>query len=464
MPDAADSSAELVPAAAGKGDAEGSQLRSEVDLTQGPHRTGWRYYLRAIGPGLVTGASDDDPSGVATYSQAGAAQGYGMLWVSLVTFPLMAAVQEICDRTALATGKSLGELVVIRWRSRPARIFFGALLIGLLAANALNIAADLVAVGSGMTLLHAGPTWLWALVAGVATTALVMFGSFARIALVFKVLCAALLVYFVVAILVHPPAGQVLRGTFVPQMQLNPTYLTLLVAVLGTTISPYLFFWQSAHRLEDMRDEPEQGRRAVPLAERDSSKSRRKLRASRLDVIAGMAFNNLVMFAIIVSTSATLHAHGTTNLNSAADAAKALEPLAGRWAGALFALGFIGSGMLAIPVLAGAGAAGMAGLLGRRFGFSRSVRQAPVFYGLVAVGTLGGTALTLAHVDPVQLLVISAYINGVAAAPFLLLVMLISSSRTIMGPHRNGRIATTLGWATMVPMTTAAITSFIVGG
>jgi NRAMP (natural resistance-associated macrophage protein)-like metal ion transporter len=441
-----------------------SNPRSPVDLTPSSKGTGWRYYLRAIGPGLVTGASDDDPSGVATYSQAGAAQGYGMLWVSLITFPLMTAVQEICDRTALATGKSLGELVTVRWRSRPARVVVGALLVGLLAANALNIAADLVAVGSGMTLLHAGPTWIWALLAGVAITALVMFGSFPRIALVFKLLCATLVVYFVVAVMVHPPGGQVLTGTFVPRLHFNATYLTLLVAVLGTTISPYLFFWQSAHRLEDMRDEPLQGRRAVPLNERAPTTARRKLRASRLDVITGMAFSNLVMFAIIVSTSATLHAHGQTNLNSAADAAKALEPLAGRWAGALFALGFIGSGMLAIPVLAGAGAAGISGLLGQRFGFSRSVKKAPVFYSLVALGTLGGTILTLTHVDPVQLLVISAYINGIAAAPFLLLVMLISNSHQIMGEHRNGRLAATLGWATFALMAAAAVTSFTVGG
>ena len=169
------------------------------------------------------------------------------------------------------------------------------------------------------------------------------------------------------------------------------------------------------------------------------------------------------MFAIIVSTAATLHAHGQTNSQSPADAAKALEPLAGRWAGALFALGFIGSGMLAIPVLAGAGAAGMAGLLGKRWG-SPVVRKAPVFYGLVAVGTLGGTLLTLTHVDPIQLLVISAYINGVAAAPFLLLVMLISNDRTIMAEHRNGRLAAILGWSTTVLMAAAAITSFTVGG
>ena len=321
--------------------AAGDGWRSEVDTVAAARRGGWRYYLRAVGPGLVTGASDDDPSGVGTYSQAGASQGYGLLWVSLITFPLMTAVQEICDRTALATGKTLGELVPERWPGRIARRLVGVLLGGLVAANALNIAADLVAVGSGMTLLHAGPTWLWALIAGVAVTVLVMVGSFARIALVFKLLCATLLVYLAVAVATHPPAAQLLAGLLIPRLHLDPTYLTLLVAVLGTTISPYLFFWQSVHRVEDLRAEPLEGRRAVPLRERDHQQAGRKLRASRLDVIVGIAFSNLVMFAIITATAATLHAHGTHHLSSAADAAKALEPLAGSAAATLFALGFI---------------------------------------------------------------------------------------------------------------------------
>jgi NRAMP (natural resistance-associated macrophage protein)-like metal ion transporter len=436
---------------------------SHVDLTSGAESRGWRYYLRAIGPGLVTGASDDDPSGVATYSQAGATTGFGLLWTSLLTFPLMTGVQEICDRTALATGKGLGELITSRWRSPVARSLIGVLLVALIAANALNIAADLVAVGAGMNLLHAGPTWLWAVIAGVAITALVVLGSFNRIARVFKLLCLALLVYFAVAVLSRPSAGQLLHGLLVPHLEFNAGYLTLLVAVLGTTISPYLFFWQSAHRIEDLRDEPIRGRQAVPLDERPAGQARRKLRASRLDVLTGMLFSNLVMFSIIVATAGTLHAHGHHDLNSAADAAKALEPVAGRWAGVLFALGFIGSGMLAIPVLAGSGAAGLAGLLDKRSGFSRSPRQAPVFYGLVAVGTIGGTALTLTHVDPVQLLVVTAFINGVAAAPFLVLVMLISGDRKLMGANVNGRLATTVGWLTAALMAVAAAVSLAFG-
>jgi NRAMP (natural resistance-associated macrophage protein)-like metal ion transporter len=437
--------------------------RSRVDLTPSGQSSGWRYYLRALGPGLVTGASDDDPSGIATYSQAGAATGFGLLWTSLFTLPLMTAVQEICDRTALATGKGLGELITLRWRGRGPRVVVGVLLVALIAANALNIAADLVAVGSGMTLLHAGPTWVWALLAGVTVTAVVMMGSFDRIAKVFKLLCVALLVYFAVAVLSHPNTGQLLHGLLLPRVEFNASYLTLLVAVLGTTISPYLFFWQSAHRIEDLREEPEGGHRAVPLDERRPTQARRKQRASRLDVVTGMLFSNLVMFAIIVSTAATLHAHGQHDLNNAADAAKALEPLAGRWAGALFAFGLIGSGMLAVPVLAGSGATGLAGLLGKKTGFSRSPRQAPVFYGLVAIGTIGGTVLTLTHVDPVQLLVISAYINGLAAAPFLVLVMLISGSRQLMGEHVNGPLAKTLGWLAAAVMAGAAVISLTIG-
>ena len=437
--------------------------RSEVTPTKASAGPVWRRYLRAMGPGLVTGASDDDPSGVATYSQAGATFGLAMLWTALVTLPLMATVQEICDRTALATGRGMGELVVIRFQ-RVGRTIAVVLIGALIVANALNIAADLVAVGSGMTLLHAGPTALWALIAGIAVTAALVLGSFARIALLFKILCAALLTYVVVAVMVTGSWSRVAAHTFVPHITLTKDYLALLVAVLGTTISPYLFFWQSAHRLEEMRDEPEGGTRAVPLKDQAPSRARRKERTSRVDVFTGMAFSNLVMFAIIVATAETLHAHGNSNVQSAADAARALRPVAGHFAGTLFALGFIGSGLLAIPVLAGAGSVAMAGVLGKQWGFSRSVRQAPVFYGLVAVGTLGGMILSLVHINPIKLLVLVAVINGVAAAPFLVIVMCISGSRRIMGDHVNGWFATLVGWATVIVMAVAAVAMFATGG
>jgi Mn2+/Fe2+ NRAMP family transporter len=253
---------------------------------------------------------------------------------------------------------------------------------------------------------------------------------------------------------VHVNWAQVGLRTVVPHLEVsNKDYLALLVAVLGTTISPYLFFWQSAHRLEELRAEPEGGDRAVPLTQRTAADAKYKERTSRGDVFVGMGFSNAVMFAIIVATASTLHGK---KIGSAAQAASALKPVAGHWASALFALGFIGTGMLAIPVLAGSGAAGMAGLLGKRWGFSRSVRKAPVFYGLVAVGTIGGTLLSLSSTNPIQLLVIVAIINGIAAAPFLLLVMLIAADHTLMGQYRNGKLATTIGWAAFALMGAAA--------
>jgi NRAMP (natural resistance-associated macrophage protein)-like metal ion transporter len=445
------------------GAAQSAPRTSELDLTKASTGPIWRQYLRAMGPGLVTGASDDDPSGIATYSQAGAQYGLSFLWTALLTLPLMAAVQEICDRTALATGTGLGELAVKRFH-RAGRAILAVLLVVLIVANGLNIAADLVAIGSGMQLLHAGPTWLWALVAGALITTLLVLGSFARISLVFKVLCAALLAYLVVAVLVTHQWGSVLSHTVIPHVELNKAYLALLVAVLGTTISPYLFFWQSAHRLEEMRDEPEGGAKAVPLRRQSAARAHRKQRTSRLDVFVGMTFSNVVMFAIIMATAQTLHAHHKTNIQSAAQAAEALKPFAGHFASALFALGFIGSGLLAVPVLAGSGSVGMAGLLGKEWGFSRSVRKAPVFYGLVALGTLGGTALSLLHVNPIHLLVLVAVLNGVAAAPFLVVVMWVSSSERLMGDYVNGKAAKILGWLTATIMAVAAIALFATGG
>ena len=411
----------------------------------------------------MTGASDDDPSGIATYSQAGASHGFSLLWTALLTFPLTAAVQEICDRTALATGSGLGELAVKRF-NRTGRSIVVVLVVVLVIANTLNVAADLVAVGSGMNLLHAGPAWLWALVAGTAITALLVVGSFQRIAAVFKTLSFTLLVYIVVFIIATHQWGEVLRHTFVPTLTFNRTSLALFVAILGTTISPYLFFWQSAQRLEEMRAAPEGGRQAVPLKSKGTRAAVLKERTSRFDVFGGMALSNVVMFAIIATTADTLHAHHEDNIQSAAQAAKSLSPIAGHFASTIFALGFIGSGCLAIPVLAASGSVGLSGLLGKEWGLSQSPRKAPFFYVLVALGTLGGTALSLLSVNPIKLLVFVAVINGVTAAPLLVVVMRISSSRKIMGSYVNGHLASTLGWATAILMAVAAIALFSTGG
>jgi NRAMP (natural resistance-associated macrophage protein)-like metal ion transporter len=412
--------------------------------------------MRALGPGLVTGASDDDPSGVATYAQAGAQFKFALLWTALITFPLMTGVQEICDRTALATGDSLGTLARKRF-DRFGRSVVALLLVALLFANALNIAADLVAIGAGANLLHGGPQTLWALIAGVVVTVLVLTGSFDTIARVFKILCSALLAYVAVLIFAHVDWARVGINAIVPHAQFSKDYIALLIAVLGTTISPYLFFWQTAHRVEELREEPEGGTKAVGIAVRTTAEARLKQRTSRIDVAVGMAFSNIVMFAIIVATASTLARHGTTKVESAAQAAAALRPVAGSASSVLFAVGFIGAGFLAVPVLAGAAAAGISGLAGRRWGYSQSLREAPMFYGLVAAGTLGGAALSLVGVNPIGLLVVVALINGLAAAPFLVVVMLIAGNRRLMGDYVNGRLATTIGWLTVGLMGAAAV-------
>lgn len=442
-----------------------ANARHRVDTTRTSSGPIWRVYLSALGPGLVTGASDDDPSGIATYAQAGATFGFSMLWAALVTLPLMAGIQEICDRTALATGRGLGELITTRFQSRT-RWLIGILLGALIVANALNIAADLVAVGAGMHLLHAGPATLWAAVAGIAISCLVLTGSFPLIARVFKILCLSLFSYLGVLAMIRVRWSHVLVQVVVPHVHLSGGYLALLIAVLGTTISPYLFFWQSLHRLEELRDEPmQQGvRRPLRLARRGPKSESRRLRTARFDVFSGMAFSNVVMFAIIVASAATLGAHGQHGISTPDQAARALAPIAGRFASTIFALGFVGSGVLAIPVLAASGSAGMAGLLHKTAGFSRSFRDAPVFYGLVAVGTIGGTVLSLVGLSPIRLLVFVAVLNGVAAGPFLVVVMLIAGNDQIMGKAVNGRLANAVGWLSVALMTAAAVGLFATGG
>ncbi|MGT2464276.1 NRAMP family divalent metal transporter [Sinomonas atrocyanea] len=321
-------------------------------------------------------------------------------------------------------------------------------------ANTLNIAADLMAIGQGMELLGAGPDHLWAAIAGVVIALTLTTGSFAVIAKVFKWLCAALLAYVGVLFVAKVDWADVLAGLAGLQFQWNWGYLGLLVGVLGTTISPYLFFWQSAHRVEEMRAEDLGGHDPVALPDRSDVLARRKLHAARTDVFTGMGFSVLVMFAIMAASAATLGQHNA-QISSAADAAKALEPIAGPAAKALFSIGFIGTGFLAIPVLAGSASVGLAGLLGTRWGFDRRPRNARVFYTLLGVGIIGGILLALAMDDPIGLLVFVAVVNGIAAAPFLIVTMLVSGDRKIMGAYTNGRTAATISWATAAVMAVA---------
>jgi Mn2+/Fe2+ NRAMP family transporter len=407
-------------------------------------------FLRVLGPGLVTGAADDDPSGVATYAQAGATYGNGLLWTVPVSLPLMMATQEMCDRMALATGDSFGKLIRRRFGS-GARAAVVVLVVALVVANCLNLSADLMAIGQGMQLIHAGPAPLWSAAAGIGIAIALTAGSFEWIGRIFKWLCLALLVYVGVLFVAHVNWGEVLLGLAGGQFRFTPGYLGLAVAVFGTTVSPYMFFWQTAQRVEQLRDEDLKGSKAPSLSDRSASGAKRRLRGGRIDVFTGMVFSVLIMFAIIAATAATLGAHHE-KVSSAAEAAKALEPVAGTWAGALFAIGFIGSGILAVPVLAASGSAGLAALLDKNWGLEKSPAKAPVFYGLIAVGILAGTVLAVFVHNPIQLLVFSALVNGIAAGPFLVIMMLIGRDRRIMGKYRNRWLSQSLGWLTTVVM------------
>ncbi len=439
-----------LPVSGGRGNHSPSQ---DPPVSRPDRPSPLRRFLGLLGPGLVTGSADDDPSGIATYAQAGATFSNGMLWTAPATLPMMMAVQEICDRTALATGDSLGRLARRKFSRKP-RVVIGILIVALLAANTLNAAADLMAIGQGMELLGAGPGHLWSAVAGVGIAIALMVGGFDIISKTFKWLCMALLAYVAVLFVAKVDWADVAKGLFGLQFRPSLDYLALIVAVLGTTISPYLFFWQSAHRIEELREEDDGNAKEVSLGERAPAPAAHKLRNARADVFTGMFFSVLVMFAIMAATAATLGKNGT-DVKTAADAAKALEPIVGPAAKFLFAVGFIGSGILAVPVLAAAGSAGLAGLLDKNWGFDRRPGKARTFYVLLGVGTIGGVIISFFATDPIGLLILSAIINGIAAAPFLIVAMLIARDKEIMGEYRNGKLAGTLGWATTAIMVVA---------
>jgi Mn2+/Fe2+ NRAMP family transporter len=405
--------------------------------------------LRSLGPGIVTGAADDDPSGIATYAQAGAKYGSALLWTVPLTLPLMIVVQEACERMTLATGDSFGALIRKRFR-RGTRTWVTVLVAALLVSNTVNAAADLVAIGQGMQLLHAGPAPLWSLILGIVIGFVVVRGSFEWIARIFKWLCLVLFAYVAVLAVAHVDWGAVGAGLLGTGFRWDTGYLALVAAVLGTTISPYMFFWQTEER-EEMLRKGTKGDDPPRLDERPPAKARRMLLLGRLDVITGMLFSVAIMFAIIVGSAATLGAHHKT-VTSAAEAAKALQPIAGDYASILFALGFIGSGMLAVPVLAASGSAGFAALLDKPWSLDRPPHKAKTFYALLLVSLVAAIVLALIGVDPISLLVVAAVINAIAAGPFVIVLMLVTGSRQLMGEHRNGPLARTLGWATAVIM------------
>lgn len=412
-------------------------------------RSGPRKFLRLLGPGLITGASDDDPSGIATYAVAGASFGYSTLWVMLVTLPLMMAVQYICARIGLVTGKGLGSLLRERF---PLAIAYPAV-IALVIANSINAGADIGAIAAAINLLLPVPIIALIVPIAVVLLALQIWGSYKTTAAVFKWLTVALFAYVGAAFFAHPDVGRMLEGTFVPRLHADPGYITTLVAIVGTTISPYMFFWQATQEVEE---DVAFGRRYLWQRKGTTDK---ELRYTAWDVGIGMFFSQLVGYFIILATAATLFAAGHTNIATAADAARALEPLAGRWSTWLLALGLIGAGFLAVPILTASSAYAISEAFGWRFGLDKQPGRAPQFYGVIALSTLVGIELNFIGIGAVTALYWTAVINGFLAPLLLVLIMLLSGNRKVMGERANGPLLAILGWLTTAAMLLAAAAS-----
>jgi len=411
-------------------------------------------YFRILGPGLVTGASDDDPSGIATYSIAGAAHGYLFLWTAVITFPLMAAIQLVCARIGLVTGRGLAGTVRQHY---PRPLIVGACFI-LLVANVFNIAADLAGMAEAAAMLTGLPALPFVVVFGVGITAITIYMSYATFAQTLKWLTAVLFAYVAAAFMARPQWPAVLTATVVPNFHWNQSSVGTLVGILGTTISPYLFFWQATQEVEE---EKSVGRKT--LAQRRGA-TLHELADARLDVNTGMFFSNLVMYFIILATASTLHRAGLQDIQTARQAAEALRPLVGDAAYVLFAMGLIGTGLLAIPVLAGSASFAVAELFVWRAGLDLKPRRARRFY-LVFAGAMGaGILLGLFGTNPIRILFFSAVLNGLLAPPLMVLVMLVGGNPKIMGEHVNSLWLRLLGWTATAVMTAAALAFFLTGG
>lgn len=408
-----------------------------------------RSFFADLGPGLITGAADDDPSGISTYSVAGAAFGYAPLWTAIFSFPLMAAVQLMCARLGMVTGRGLAGAVRLRY---PRWVLWGACLL-LVVANVINIGADLGGMAQVTQMVTGVNALLWSPVYAGIILGLLFWSSYKQIARVFKWLTLVLLAYVATAFLAHADWKAVLAATLIPRMNWSREFLSVLVGILGTTISPYLFFWQAAQEVEEERA---MGR---SLAQRKGATDL-ELRKSRTDVIAGMFFSNFIMYFIILTTAATLHVHGQTNIATARQAAEALRPLAGNGAYWLFTLGLIGTGMLGVPVLVGSCAYAVSEAAPWKGSLDRRPNRAPKFYAVLSVAMIIGVALNYVGLNAVRMLFLTAVINGVLAPPLILLVVLLTSDSTVMGKHTNPPLLRGLGWLTFVVMVAAAVGMF----
>jgi NRAMP (natural resistance-associated macrophage protein)-like metal ion transporter len=409
-------------------------------------------FLKSLGPGLVTGAADDDPSGIATYSQVGAQFGYGLAWTMLFSFPLMAVIQDISARIGCVTGCGIAKNL----RRHYSPWLLRAVVLLLLIANVINLGADLGAMGAALGLLIGGPQLVYALAFGTVCISLETFMSYARYAAVLKWTTLSLFAYVAVVFAAHVPWRAAVIGTLVPHLVVDAPHAMALVAVLGTTISPYLFFWQAAQEVEEMH---RRHAKALCITPREAGP---QLARIRTDTIVGMGVSNLIAIFIIFATAATLNASGMTDIQTSSQAAEALRPVAGAFTFALFAAGIIATGMLAVPVLAGSAAYGVSELFGWPEGLDRRPKEAKAFYATIAVATLGGVALNFTSLDPVKALYWSAVVNGVLAAPLMAVMMVIATNPRIMGRLTLPWPMIVLGWLATAVMMAASLGLFLI--
>lgn len=408
---------------------------------------GVRRFLHKLGPGLITGAADDDPSGVATYSAAGAQFGFTLLWTAPLVLPLMAAVQLMCARIGMVAGQGLAGVLRTYY---PRWLLWLACLL-LLVANTVNIGADLGAMAAVAAMLTGVPAAVFAPAFAALILSLLVFASYPVMARVFKWLTLVLFAYVGAAFLARPPWGQVLRATVVPSISFHRDVVLTLVAILGTTISPYLFFWQAD---EEVEEEKALGR--ATIAQRRGA-SARAMRAARVDVLTGMTISVVIFYFIVLTTGATLHVAGQTQIQTAEQAAQALRPLAGSAASLLFSLGIIGTGMLGVPVLAGSAALAIAQAEGWNSGMSEKPRRAFRFYGVMAVSLVAGMVMLGTGIPAIRMLFWAAVVNGLLAPPLIFIILVVCNDRRVMGEWRNTRTLNVLGVLACVAMTAAAV-------
>lgn len=408
-------------------------------------------WLRTLGPGLVTGAADDDPAGIATYSVVGAQFGNAFLWSAFLTWPLMACAQMTCARIGLVSGAGLGSAI----RKKFPRWIGGVLALALLVANAINITADLAGMGEAMSMLHLGPTLAYVAIFGVALAVLGVRLPYATIANVLKWLALALLAYVISGFLAKPDWSGVAHDVLLPTMPHGKDQWQALVAILGTTISPYLFYWQAGQEIEEQKDEGKTSERSRANA------SRKEIRDRRIDVATGTIASNVVMFFIILTAAATLHAHGTHHIETTRQAAEALRPVAGDAAFVLFTVGLVGTGLLAIPTLAGSAAYAFAETFDWRYGLNERFRRAVPFYGVYVAAILGGIVLNLLGISAVRALVWSAIINGLLAPVVLFVLLAVMVDAKLMKGQASPRIAVAIIALTALLMTGAGVAMFL---